>query len=398
MAPRDGDVETTVPPTAENQCNFSSVFWNRLNALPMVQSTISTGIGIYTTSKGKPILGKGLGVLEYGVNWASTPVKNVACTIAQRVPVASTTAHKLDNLAVSCLDTLEHSVSAIRTSPSKIVANVKQGATSAINSGVSRVKKGASNTLQSGVRRVMKSYPGQKVVNGLDSMIEWSELTIEGVAPKGDKQSCDKSVPEEEKEVPKGIITIKLRNGMVIPLKLYLQVLRMVKHMLANMAGVSTRRTSPIKSPRKPMAERTRKLTPKKRLPKSSLVSNLTRTALGMLGLNKTEQPTWEIDTKGSPDLDDPIGTSIKRKHIDVSSSDGESDTESLNLASALDNYDSDIDSDYCPADVTNEDSLEYNSGDTESDLEAEDAGLNRKGEPLKQLKSSPNLENDSDF
>ena len=43
-----------------------------------------------------------------------------------------------------------------------------------------------------------------------------------------------------------------------------------------------------------------------------------------------------------------------------------------------------------CPGDDPNEDSLEYNSGDTESDLEIEGAGCNKKGEPLQQLKNQP--------
>ena len=85
---------------------------------------------------------------------------------------ASSTAHKLDKLALNCLDTLEHKIPAIQKSPTQIVTNVKKGASSAIHTGV---------------RRVMKTYPGQKVVKGIDSMIMWSETTIHS----SDAEGCD---------------------------------------------------------------------------------------------------------------------------------------------------------------------------------------------------------------
>jgi hypothetical protein len=82
MGPREGDANTC---TGEGLV-ITSAFWNRLHTLPVIQSTIQTTLDIYTTSRERPFLGKGLGVLEYGVNLASTPMKKVACTIADKYP------------------------------------------------------------------------------------------------------------------------------------------------------------------------------------------------------------------------------------------------------------------------------------------------------------------------
>ena len=84
MAPREG--ETVVG--AANGSQAGSLFWNRLNSLPVVQSTIRTTIDLYATSKERPLIGKGLGVIEYGMNLASTPVKKVAYSIAEKYPVS----------------------------------------------------------------------------------------------------------------------------------------------------------------------------------------------------------------------------------------------------------------------------------------------------------------------
>jgi len=46
----------------------------------------------------------------------------------------------------------------------------------------------------------------------------------------------------------------------------------------------------------------------------------------------------------------EPLGRSEKRKHYE-DTEDSDSEGESLNLASALDNYDSDLDSDYVSSD-----------------------------------------------
>ena len=84
MAPREGDITGT----ATEGSRVGSLFWNRLNSLPVVRSTIRTTIDLYSTSKERPLIGKGLGVIEYGVNLASTPVKKVAFSIAEKYPVS----------------------------------------------------------------------------------------------------------------------------------------------------------------------------------------------------------------------------------------------------------------------------------------------------------------------
>ncbi|KAK2140081.1 hypothetical protein LSH36_1491g00014 [Paralvinella palmiformis] len=366
MAPREGDITGT----ATEGSRVGSLFWNRLNSLPVVRSTIRTTIDLYSTSKERPLIGKGLGVIEYGVNLASTPVKKVAFSIAEKYPVTTSTVTKLDTLAYNCLDTLENKIPSIQKSPTQIVTNVK---------------KSTSTAIHSGVRKVMKTYPGQQVVKGLDTLIQWSETTIETFD--------DKELTPEEKAIKEKSLTVKLYNGAVVPLKLYLQMLKLVKHLIANMAGVKTR-PSTAASPHKPVIlERRRKVSPRKRLQKQSLVSSLTNSAMNMLGLKTSsdigEKVGHSLKQAASGSPVEPLGRSEKRKHYE-DTEDSDSEGESLNLASALDNYDSDLDSDYCPGDDPNEDSLEYNSGDTESDLEIEGAGQNKKGVPLQQLKDQP--------
>jgi hypothetical protein len=310
-------------------------------------------------------------VIEYGMTLASTPVKKVAYSIAEKYPVTTSTVTKLDTLAYNCLDTLENKIPSIQKSPTQIVTNVK---------------KSTSTAIHSGVRRVMKTYPGQQVVKGLDTLIQWSEATIEVYDGK-------KEMAVEEKCCKEKSLTVKLYNGAVVPLKLYLQMLKLVKHLIANMAGVKTRPAT-ASSPKKPVRmDRRRKVSPRKRLQKQSLVSSLTNSAMNMLGLKTSSDIGEKVGqglkqaASGSPV--EPLGRSEKRKH-DEDTEESDSEGESLNLASALDNYDSDLDSDYCPGDDPNEDSLEYKSGDTESDLESEGAGHNKKGEPLHQLKNQP--------
>jgi hypothetical protein len=353
MAPREGEMAEV----AGYECNASagSVFWSRLNTLPVVRSTIKTTMDLYSTSKERPLIAKGLGVIEYGVNLASTPVKKVATTIAKKYPVASTTVTKLDTLACNCLDTLENKIPSIQKSPTQIVTNVK---------------KGTSTAIHRGVRKMMKTYPGQQMVKGLDLLIQWSEATLD---------TCSgKTAPDEgNKQEPKSSLTVKLRNGVVVPLKLYLQMLKLVKRMLADMAGVQIRPTSPQKR----TTPRRRKVSPRKRIAKQSLVSSLTTSAMSLLGLKANsdlgEQIRQELTKAASDATAQPVGRSEKRKHDDGDAEESESDAETLNLASALDNYDSDLDSDYHPGEV-NEDSLEYNSGDTESDLESECVGKDK--------------------
>ena len=89
MAPREGEMGAVAAEGGSPGGVSPSAFWNRLNSLPVVQSTIQTTMGIYSISREKPILGKGLGVIEYGVNLASTPVKKVASSIVDKYPVGA---------------------------------------------------------------------------------------------------------------------------------------------------------------------------------------------------------------------------------------------------------------------------------------------------------------------
>ena len=84
---------------------------------------------------------------------------------------------KLDTLAYNCLDSLENKIPSIQKSPTQIVINVK---------------KSTSTAIHSGVRRIMKTYPGQQVVKGLDTMIQWSEATLQAYDGK-------KELDEEER-------------------------------------------------------------------------------------------------------------------------------------------------------------------------------------------------------
>jgi len=95
------------------------------------------------------------------------------------VITATSTVTKLDTLAYNCLDTLENKIPSIQKSPTQIVTNVK---------------KSTSTAIHSGVRKVMKTYPGQQVVKGLDTLIQWSETTIETFDDK-------ELTPEEKVEI-----------------------------------------------------------------------------------------------------------------------------------------------------------------------------------------------------
>ena len=124
-------------------------------------------------------------------------------------------------MALNCLDKLENKIPLIHESPAQMVTSVKEGATTAIQSGMTTVKNGASNAihngvttvkngastaihtgvdkvkngastaLHTGVRRAMKTYPGQKVVHGLDSLIAWSEVTIDENETKPEENDQD---------------------------------------------------------------------------------------------------------------------------------------------------------------------------------------------------------------
>lgn len=354
MAPREGQQvgkASSSPPNAdEGSCHF----WTRLGSLPIVQSTLD----LYVSSKGKnELLGRGLGLIEYGVTVASDPVLKVV----DKVPGAA----KLDTLACSCLAKIETKVPAIHDQPLEMLKNVKGSARSAV---------------QSSVRRVLRTSPGRQVIRGLDTMITWSEQKLDQVEARQQTEDGD----EEAQPAEPGLI---VKVGVVPTLDVYLRLLKMMKQVLATIAGLNTRPDSPRKAldgaPR-------RKGSPRKRPASTSVVQRLTVAAKGMLRLGGGDE------NSSAPTFAPVLATSSPRTISDKNSkpnadevSESESEEETVNLEEALQNYLSDEDPDYVPpTDQPSADSLEFEEGDTESDIETETLSTSdKKGRKCQQIK-----------